>query len=101
MKFSGIKKEGNGVEWGAPVVLNDVEKCVVVGVNGELDVPVVAGVVVSADIVVVVLGHSSTDPAETDGAETLAIVVVAVPMVVIGTDMVVYFCIYNLNFSSD
>ena len=90
MKLSGIRQEGNGFEWGAPVVPNDVEKGVVVDRNPELDVPVVIVGVVAADVVVVVLTPGSADPEEAEGVETLAVVVVGVPVFVIGEDMVVF-----------
>ena len=92
MKLSGIRQEGNGVEWGAPVVPIGVEKGVVVGGNPELDVPVVI-VVVPADVVVVVVTPGPAGPVEAGGVETLAAVVVGVPVVVIGEDVVVCFCI--------
>ena len=100
MKLSGIRQEGNRVEWGAPVVPNGVEKSVVVGGNAELDAPVVIVGVVPVDVVFVVLAPGLADPAEAVGAETLPVVVVGVPVVVIGEDMVVCFCIYDLKFSS-
>ena len=99
MKLSSIRQEGNGVEWGAPVVPIGVEKSVVVGRNPELDVPVVTVVVVPADVVVVVLLPGTVDPAEAGGIETLAVVVVGVPVVVIGEDMVVCSWIFTSKFS--
>ena len=101
MKLSIIRQEGNGVEWGAPVVPIGVEKGAVVGGNPYLDVPVVIVGVDPADVVVVVLTPGLVDPAEAEGVETLAVVVVRVPVVVISEDMVVLFCIFTLNFSSN
>ena len=101
MKLSGIRQEGNGVEWGAPVVPIGVEKGVVVRGNPELDVPVVV-VVVPADVVVVALTSGPADPAGSEGDKTLAVVpVVGEPAVVIGDDMVLWFCILTSKFSSD
>ena len=99
MKLSGIRQEGNRIEWGAPVVPIGVEKGVVVGGNPDLDVPVVIVVVVPADVVVVVLPPGTVDPAEAEGIEALAVVVVGVPVVVIGEDMVVCFWIFTPKFS--
>ena len=100
MKLSGIRQEGNGVEWGAPVVPIGVEKVVVVGGNPELDVPVVIVVVVPADVVVA-LFPGPADPAGAEGDETLAVVVVGVPVVVIGEDMLVCFWIFTSKLNSD
>ena len=98
MKLSSIRQEGNGVEWGTPVVPIGVEKGVNVGGNPELDVPVVIVVVVPADVVVVALTPGPADPVEAEGDETLAVVVVGVPVVVIGEDMVVCFWIFTPKF---
>ena len=54
---------------------------------------------VPANVVVVVVAPDPTDTAEAVGAETLAAVVLGVPVIVIGEDMVVCFCIYILKFS--
>ena len=99
MKLSSIRQEGNGVEWGVLVVPIGVEKGVVVGGNPELDVPVVNVVVVPADFVVVVLPPGTVDPAEAEGIETLAVVVVGVQVVVIGEDMLVFFWIFTPKFN--
>ena len=99
MKLSGIRQEGNGVEWGAPIVPIGVEKGVGAGGNPELDVPVVIVGVGPADVVVVVLTPGPIDPVEAEGDETLAVVVVGVPVVVIGEDMVVCFWIFTPKFS--
>ena len=101
MKLSGIRQEGNGVEWGAPVIPTGVEKVVFVGGNPELDVPVVIVDVVPADVVVVALTPGPADPAGAEGDETLAVVVVGVPVVVIGEDMVVCFCIFTSEVRSE
>ena len=86
---------------GAPVVPIGVEKGVVVGGNPELDVPVVIVVVVPASVVVVALTLGPADPAGAEGDETLAVVVVGVPVVVIGEDMVLWFGSLTSKFSSD
>ena len=99
MKLSGIRQEGNGVEWGAPDVPTGVEKDVVVGGNPVLDVPVAIVGIVHADVVVVVI-RGPADPVEAEGVETLASVVGAVPVVVIGEDMVVCFCLFTSKFNS-
>ena len=99
MKLSGIRHEGNGVERGAPVVPMGVEKGVVVGGNPELDVPVVIVVGVPADVVVVTLTAGPADPAGAKCDETHAFVVLGVPVVVIGEDMVVCFWILTPKFS--
>ena len=101
MKTSDIKQEGNGVERGAPVNPNCLEKGVVVGGNPQLDVAVVIFGVVPANVVVVVLTPGPADPADDAGVETLAVVVVGVPVVVTGEDMVVCFCILTSKFNSD
>ena len=86
---------------GAPVVPSGVEKGVVVGGNPELDVPVVIVGVVPADVVVVVVTPGPAAPVEPEGFETLAVVLVGIPVVVIGEDMVVCFCIFTSKFSSE
>ena len=101
MKLSGIRQEGNGVEWEAPVAAIGVEKGVVVGGKPELDVPVVIVVVVPADVVVAALTPGPADPAGAEGNETLAVVVVGVPVVVIGEDMLVCFWIFTSKLNSD
>ena len=74
------------------------KKGVVVGENPELDVPVVIVVVVPADVVVA-LTPGPADPAGAEDDETLAVVVVGVPVVVIGEDMVVCFWIFTPKLS--
>ena len=100
MKLSDIRQEGNGVEWGAPVVPDGVEKSVVVGGHAELDAPVVIFGAVAANGVVVVLAPGAADWSEAVDAKTLAVVVVGVPVFVIAEDMLVCFCIYVLKFNS-
>ena len=99
MKLSGIRQEGNGVEWGAPVVPIGVEKGVVAGGNPELDVPVVIVGVCPTDVVVVVLTPGPVDPVEVEDDDILAVVVVGVTVVVMGEDMVVCFWIFTPKFS--
>ena len=74
-------------------------KGVVAGGNPELDVPVVIVGVSPADVVVVALTPGPAGPAGAEGDETLAVVVVGVPVVVIGEDMVLYFWIFTPKFS--
>ena len=100
MKLSGIRQEGNGVECGAPVFPIGVERGVVAGGNPELGVPVVMVGVIPADVVVVVLTPGPADPTEAENVETLAVLVVGVPVVVIGEDMVICFCIFVSKFNS-
>ena len=99
MNLSGIRQEVNGVEWGAPIVHIGVEKGVIAGGNPELDVVIVD--VVPADVVVLVVIPGPADPVEVEGDETLAVVVVGVPVVVIGEDMVLCFCTLTSKFSSN
>ena len=101
MKLSGIRQEGNGVEWGASVKPTGEEKGVVAGRNPELDIPVIIVGVIPVDVVVVVLTPGPVDPAGAEGDETFAVVVVGVPVVVIGEDMMVCFCIFTSKLSSE
>ena len=78
------------------------KKSVVVGGKSELVVPVVLHGVIPADVVVVVLTPGPADPAEAEGVGgTLAVVVVAVLVVLIGEEMVVCFCIFTSKFNSE